>query len=307
MDLEKAIKEFISNMRRRGYSARTVDAYIFDLFHFQKFLEKFGSESSKSFAQLAEIDKAAILSWIDDQLNNNNSPRTISRKLSSLRSFFKFCLSESFVEKSPVENITPPKFRRQPPEALSQDEVRQLLSGIPPDSIHYLRDRAIVHLMYSTGLRVSELVSLTVESVDFDQDIIRVLGKGSKERLLPISGTTKTTLLDYALTREKAFSRSNTPKSPFFLRVDGIPLTPRMIQYMLQRLGVRSMVRHHVHPHLLRHSIATHLVEEGASLEAVRQTLGHENLSTTSVYLKTSKKFLMDEHKKFNPTDKISK
>jgi integrase/recombinase XerD len=199
-----------------------------------------------------------------------------------------------------------PRIKKKPPAALSQDEIRQLLAAPSADDPNYLRDRAMLMMLYSAGLRVSELVTLKMEQILLDRHAIRVHGKGSKDRLLPMTDACRWLLLDYFLEREKKSPKTVAPKAPAFITGKGELMSVRMIQYMVEKYGREAGISLHVYPHLIRHSIATHLIEEGCDVEAVRQTLGHESLATTSIYIKSSSKFLMNEHKKFNPSDKLS-
>jgi site-specific recombinase XerD len=226
--------------------------------------------------------------------------------MATCKSFFKFLVIESYVEINPADRVSLPKTPKKPPSALSQDEIRQLINAPVPDERDYLRNKAILLLMYSGGLRVSEIVSMKMEQILLERQAVRVRGKGAKDRILPLADSARKAIIDYFLEREKKLPNSIDPKAPAFITTKGEPITVRMIQYMVYKYGRTAAIPLHVHPHLIRHSIATHLIEEGCSVEAVRQTLGHEDLATTSIYLKASSKFLKDEHKKYNPSDKLS-
>ncbi len=305
MTLQEAIDSFLSDLRRRGYSARTVEAYAFDLQKLSESLSEFENSTVGSIP-IEKVDVGMLRRWADNCLTKGNSARTLSRKMATCKSLFKYLEKEEIIEENPTSRVTLPKIRKKPPSALSQDEIRQLLAAPRSDDPNYLRDRAILMLLYSSGLRVSELVSLKMENILLDRQMIRVHGKGSKDRLLPMTEASRTLLLDYFLVREKESPKTTTPKSPAFITEKGTPMTVRMIQYMVEKYGIEAGISLHVHPHLIRHSIATHLIEEGCDVEAVRQTLGHESLATTSIYIKASSKYLTSEHKKFNPADKLS-
>lgn len=305
MNYEESVQAFLQSLRRRGFSPRTISAYEFDL-------EKFGDyintmlEKPLNSVQVETIDRNLILGWVDSCLDAGNTTRTISRKLAACKSLFRFLEGEGSVKENPVLRVSLPKIRKNPPSALSQDEIRQLLSAPYSDDPYFHRDRAILLLLYSSGLRVSELVGLKLENVLLDRQTVRIFGKGAKERILPLTDTCRKAVLDYFLEREKKFPKHQDPRSPVFLTHKGAPITVRMVQYMVAKYGLKAGIPMHIHPHLIRHSIATHLIEEGCSVEAVRHTLGHESLATTSIYVKASSKFLHEEHKKYNPSDRLS-
>lgn len=305
MTFKEALQAFLFNLRRRGYSARTVSAYEFDLIKLGGYAEKM-LEMPPDSLHIERIDRELIRGWVDTCLEAGNTPKTTARKMATCKSFFKFLEGEGAIKENPVLRLELPKIHKIPPSALSQDEIRQLLASPSHDDPNYLRDKAILLLLYSAGLRVSELVGLKLENILLDRQIIRIFGKGAKERILPLTETCRASLIDYMLDREKKLPKSLEPRSPAFITAKGTPMTVRMIQYMVEKCGLKAGIPLHVHPHLIRHSIATHLIEEGCNVEAVRQTLGHESLATTSIYVKASSKFLREEHKKFNPADRLT-
>ncbi len=305
MNLKDAINLFLSDLKRKGYSSKTIKAYDFDLGKLSEFLCN-QSESSDTSILVSSINTNDLRLWADHCLDNNNTPRTLSRKMATCKSFFRFLVIESIVDVNPADRVSLPKTPKKPPSALSQDEIRQLINAPVPDERDYLRNKAILLLMYSAGLRVSEIVSMKMEQLLLERQAVRVRGKGAKDRILPLADSSRKAVIDYFLDREKKLPSSIDPKAPAFVTSKGEPMTVRMIQYMVYKYGRSAAIPLHVHPHLIRHSIATHLIEEGCSVEAVRQTLGHEDLATTSIYLKASSKFLKDEHRKYNPSDKLS-
>lgn len=305
MNLKEAINLFLSDLKRKGYSSKTVKAYEFDLGKLSDFLSVQSNMPDTSIP-VSSINTNDLRRWADLCLDNNNTPRTLSRKMATCKSFFRFLVVESIVEINPADRVSLPKTPKKPPSALSQDEIRQLINAPVPEERDYLRNKAILLLMYSAGLRVSEIVSMKMEQMLIERQAVRVRGKGAKDRVLPLADSARKAIIDYFLEREKKLPSSIDPKAPAFITSKGEPLTVRMIQYMVYKYGKTAAIPLHVHPHLIRHSIATHLIEEGCSVEAVRQTLGHEDLATTSIYLKASSKFLKDEHQKYNPSDKLS-
>ena len=232
----------------------------------------------------------------------------MARRIASIKSFFKYFYQEKFIESNPTDRIRIPKVPKRAPSSLSQDEVRQFIAAPSPGDKDFLLNRAVLVLMYSVGLRVSELASLRVENINLERRIVVIPGKGAKERIVPLQDPVIDVLLSYFDEREKLYPESMAPKNNAFLKPSAsglVPMNVRRIQYLVEKHGKIAGLSTHVHPHLLRHSIATHLIEEGCSVEAVRQTLGHEDLATTSIYLKTASKFLKDEHNKHNPVSNL--
>ena len=304
-----AQQEFYRDLRIRGYSNRTLDAYAFDLEKFRIFLENSRGLDVASM-QMDAIDSDVIRAWLDEKLSHGNTVKTVARKLASLKSFFRFVHERDFASQNPTEKISLPRIRKKPPQALSQDEVRQLMNAPDPEDRDFLLARAILVVIYSAGLRVSEAANMKMSHVNFERSHLRIPGKGSKERIIPLQDSARKSLLAYLLHREKTLARTISPNEPLFLKSSGSgpqPMNVRRIQYLVDKYGRKAGLLSHTYPHLLRHSIATHLIEQGANVEVVRQTLGHEDLATTSIYVKASSKFLMEEHKKFNPSDSLLK
>lgn len=305
MNLTDCIDSFLSYLLRMGYSQKTIDAYEFDIHKFVDFVES-NLKTSAEEIRIDDINRGVIVLWSNYCLKKGISHRTFSRKIATIKSFFKYLIRENITQNNPAELINLPKIPKTAPKSLSQDEIRQLIDAPAPDKPNYLRNRAILLLLYSTGLRVSEIVSLKVQQIILDQQAILIKGKGAKERILPLTGSTYSALIEYFAWRETELPETMTGKAPAFITPKGKSLTVRMIQYMVEKYGLDAGIMTHIHPHLIRHSIATHLIEEGCNVESVRQTLGHEDLATTSIYLKTSQKYLRQEHKKFNPTDRLA-
>ncbi len=302
MDYSELTSDFKAHLRRKGYSEKTIRAYEFDVLKLIDFIHKKPdcNGNTTDFFQ-----KKIIESWIDECLKAGNSNKTVSRKIASCKAFFRFLQRENVIAGNPSEGIDMPKVAKKLPASLSQDEIRQLLNAPAPSEKDYLRNRAVLILLYSTGIRVSELISLTIENLSFEKNTLLIKGKGAKERVVPLTDSCRNALLDYFIERESLLPETIFPKAFVFLSRHKKQMSVRMIQYMVAKYGKQVGIMSHIYPHLLRHSIASHLVEEGCHIEAVRQTLGHEDLATTSIYLKTSQKFISDEHKKHNPSDKL--
>lgn len=310
MLLIEAVDIFVKDLRRRGYSPKTIDAYLFDLKKFSIHLENSRKVDEASIA-LDEIDIEAIRGWIDHNLEMGISLRTISRRLSTIKSLFRFLFSENLIDDHiKLERIKLPRAHKKPPQVLAQEEIYELFDSRDTGDPNHLMYQSLIILMYSCGLRVGETSSLRIRDIDLPKKSVRVMGKGAKERLIPLQSAAYRSLLKYLEQREKLYPDTLAPENPLFYKETKSGLKPmniRRIQYLLEKRGRSAGLLKHVHPHLLRHSIATHLIERGANVESVRQTLGHENLATTSIYIKSSSKFLREEHNKFNPIDSLIK
>ena len=304
-----AIQHFIRELRIRGYSRRTLDAYLFDIEKFNEYLNiSLGLDLGS--IRVDAIDTQVIRGWMDDRLTSGNSTRTMARKLATIKSLFRFLYDQNFVRENPADKLKLPRIRKNPPSALSQDEIRQLIKAPDPEGKNYLMERALLTIIYSCGLRVSEAASLRIESLNMERQHLRVSGKGSKQRIIPLQDSVRRIVLEYILHRERVMPETMSAGAALFVKMGAkgpVEMNVRRIQYLVERCGREAGLLTHVYPHLLRHSIATHMIEEGANVEAVRQTLGHEDLATTSIYVKASSKFLMQEHKKFNPSDNLIK
>lgn len=304
-----AINEFIRELRIRGYSARTLDAYVFDLEKFNEYLDNSLKMDAPSI-EVDDIDNQVIRGWIDERLAQGNTARTVARKLATVKSLFRFLYEQNILDENPVDKLKLPRIRKNPPAALSQDEVRQLMNAPDSGDRNYLMQRALLTVIYSCGLRVSEAANLRIESLNLERQILRVSGKGSKQRIIPLQDSVRSILLEYLLHRERDMPETLSAGAALFVKagVRGpVAMNVRRIQYLVESCGKQAGLLTHAHPHLLRHSIATHMIEQGANVESVRQTLGHEDLATTSIYVKASSKFLLEEHKKYNPSDNLLK
>lgn len=310
MLLKQAMDAFTKDLRRRGYSQKTIDAYEFDIEKLALYMKLFHGADSASI-NLDALDIEVIRGWIDQNLVDGISTRTIARRLSTVKSLFRFLFSENLVNDNVrMDKIQIPRIRKNPPRVLSQEEVSELLIFDDTGDPNHLMYQSLIIIMYSCGLRVGELSNLKIEDFDHSKRTLRVMGKGSKERVIPMQNAAYRSLLAYLEHREKAFPESVSADTNLFCKETKTGLKPmniRRIQYLVEKRGKSAGLMKHVHPHLLRHSIATHMIEMGANIESVRQTLGHESLATTSIYIKSSAKYLKEEHDKFNPIDSFIK
>lgn len=287
------IDKFIHyNSQLNTNSEHTKDAYVRDLKKFQEFLEKEG-------IQFDEVDRQLILNYISYmRLECHLKHATVARRISSLRSFYRY-LSEFYgLSKNPFALIKLGKKEKKIPEFLFYEEMIELLESIALDNDENIRNRAMLEMMYACGLRVSEVVSLRIDDIDLNDQIIRVLGKGNKERVIPFYDEAKKCLLLYLNIRKKYCTEK---EKICFLNMRGKPLTTRGVQYVLDKVVMKSHLLLKVHPHMFRHSFATHLLDNGADLRIVQELLGHSNLSTTQIYTHVSKEHLKNTYEKAFP------
>lgn len=275
--MDEALDAFLSYIRQsESGSLHTQDAYYRDIHRFIEFLK------SESISDFKDVDRHVIHNYImklrNAQLSEKPiSSRTLARNLSSLRSFYQYLNQVYHFEYNPFMSIKTPKVPKVLPEFLFVDEVDNLLESIDLSKTNGCRNRCMIELLYGCGLRVSELVSLKVEDVDFEQMVLRIVGKGNKMRMVPFYEDLRDLLENYCLSRA-----SNDEH--FFLNRNGKGMTSRAVQYILNDCAKEAGLSISVHPHMLRHSFATHLLDNGADLRVVQELLGHQNLSTTQIY-----------------------
>ncbi len=276
----------------KNYSPHTALSYTHDLKIFYEFLGD---------TPLTEVDKDKLRRFLASLSDLQFSKRTVARRMASLRTFFRFLTREGYLKKNPVASVRNPKQEKKLPMVLEENEVTSLLES-PGDDIFGLRDRAILETLYSTGMRVSEIVRLDLEKVDFIGGVCRVLGKGNKERLCPIGSRALKCVRQYLELRDKDKKRSGRAvflnHSP---NDEGSRLTSRSVCRIVDKYIERTCRRDNISPHTLRHSFATHLLNRGADLRSVQELLGHENLSTTQIYTHVSTQRLKEAYDKAHP------
>jgi tyrosine recombinase XerC len=265
----KYLEKFITYLEvERNYSSHTTLNYRIDLEEFFKFLGP---------ASIETVGYPDLRRFLAQLKGRNLKPRTVSRKLSSLRSFFKFLQREKVIQSNPAKLLVTPKLDKPLPHFMSEEETIQLIESPKSGKINSPRDRAIFEILYSTGIRVSELVGLKVDDVDFIGNIIKVMGKGKKERMVPIGDQALDALKGY-MDNRKVESKS------VFLNKNGTRLSDRSVRNIINKYILEQAMAQHVTPHMFRHSFATHLLNHGADLRSVQELLGHVNLSTTQIY-----------------------
>ena len=296
--LTEYIERFMTFLTdEKGYSHHTIVNYRRDLL---EFANKAGKE-----IDLGVIDAPIIRNYVYS-LNIKNKSSSVARKLSAVRSFFKFLEQENMIHRNPMGSISMPKQEQHIPVFLSVDEVFALLESPGMGDNFATRDRAGLELLYSTGMRVSELVACNLASLDFESEMVRVKGKGNRERMVPIGTQAIKTLRAYLPERE-AFLRNRLQqgkmidKEAVFLNNRGTRLTTRSVERLIAEYGRKAGINKPVTPHVLRHSFATHLLEMGADLRSVQELLGHASLSTTQKYTHVDMVHLMKVYDKAHP------
>ncbi len=291
--MQKMIESFTTYIAdERNLSPHTRAAYLRDLNEFRIFLE---NHEGSDLQSLARLDSFLLRRYLAE-LHKRNQRTSIARKLSTLRTFFRYLVREGRLSSNPAEGLSTPKLNRYLPKTLSVDEAAALMERGYGNTFLDLRDRAILELFYSSGLRVSELTGLDVGSLDLREKLVRVLGKGNKERILPIGRKSYEALVAYLDAR-------NQPgiEEPLFVNARGGRLTPRSVQRNLKTRLLKAGVIKDISPHALRHSFATHLLDGGADLRAIQELLGHASLSTTQKYTQVSVDQLMAVYDKAHP------
>ncbi|MCK4452847.1 MAG: tyrosine recombinase XerC [Candidatus Stahlbacteria bacterium] len=274
------IDDFILYLQKeKNYSIHTLRAYKKDLESFFDFLR----EKKKS-----DVDQKVITFFIGFLLKYGMDARTVARKLSSLKSFFKGLKKMGIISENPAETIKTPKIKKHLPGFLSYDQIKKALEIDDP------RNRAIMEILYSCGLRAGELVGLNISDIDFNRDEVKIKGKGDKQRIVPLGRAAKDAVLKYIDVR-----KSNVPQ--LFLNYRGGRLTTRSIQYIVRKHLMKLARAAGTNPHILRHSFATHLLENGADLRAVQELLGHSSLSTVQIYTHLTTKRLKEIYIKKHP------
>ncbi len=272
-------------------SENTKNAYRKDIEQFLDFLKQ---ENLEVF----DVDYRIISNYLYHLNQSNNLKNsTISRKLSALRSYYTYLCEFKACVHHPFLNIKNPKLNQTLPEFLFEEEVDYFLESIDINSEYGLRNRVMFEIMYACGLRVSEVANLKVQDIDFANQVVRVFGKGSKERLVPFYDSFKELLLQYINT--------NQIKGDLFLNKNGKKITSRGIQYTLDKCALLANLKMKLHPHMFRHSFATHLLDNGADLRVLQQLLGHESIKTTQVYLHVSNDLLKKEYYQAHPRAKM--
>jgi len=287
------IKEYLIFISQvKNLSKNTTSAYERDLKKLAKFI------NDLNLSNYSEINNEICSAWIGNLYSQDNNPRSIQRHLSSAKGFFRFLKKNNLIESSPFELVSAPKSPSNLPEVLSPEDVEQLLNFKPSNLIE-IRDMAIVELMYSSGLRVSETVNINMGDFEEDMTFLRVLGKGAKTRIVPLGRFAVTAINNWIIEREKIATKSEA----LFLNSKGARLSIRSVQLRLKKMATKQGLPP-IHPHMLRHSFATHMLESSGDLRTIQELLGHSSLSTTQIYTKLDYQHLVKIYDQAHPRAK---
>ncbi|MDC6469084.1 tyrosine recombinase XerD [Flavobacteriaceae bacterium] len=299
MNWKQALEDYRMYLTiERGLSENSIQNYILDVHALQYFLINEKIEESPTDCSLDSVQKfiyetAKIL-----------SPHTQARRLSGLRSFFDYLIFESYRTSNPTDLIEAPKLGRKLPDVLSTEEIELMINQINLSHPQGQRNRAILEILYGSGIRVSELTNLSLSNLFFEEDMIRVHGKGNKQRLVPMGGISKEFLEEYITETRKNQKISVKDKDIVFLNRRGNGLTRQMIFTLIKDLAIKANVKKQVGPHTFRHSFATHLLENGADLRTIQVLMGHESITTTEIYTHLDTQHLRSVIERFHPRTK---
>ena len=302
--MEKLVKKFEEYLiGEKDASSHTISAYLNDLAQFEIFLKETGHACANSQIQIEQIDRLTIRSFMSRLYEKSNSGASMGRKLSSLSSFFKFLCREGHLKTNIIKTIPVPKKTNKLPSYLSVDEVFRLLDLPKANSFAGTRDKAIFELFYDTGIRISELVNLSLEDLKIEQRTVKVLGKGKKERLLPLGKKTIEIIKSYLKFRTDYIKKKNLAAHPLgvFLNQRGQTISTRGVRKVLSHYIKANNFQKNISPHSLRHTFATHMLEAGADLRVIQEMLGHASLSTTQKYTHLTVDRLIETYDKAHP------
>ncbi|MCF3649702.1 site-specific tyrosine recombinase XerD [Synoicihabitans lomoniglobus] len=300
LDLPEAMAEAITDFGaslalERGRSDKTVQAYEHDL---RQAAEFFAQRGHSDWRRVSRADAAA---WAEELSDRKLAASSTARKLSALRMFARYLVHNSVRPDEFTELLAGPKLRRKLPATLTTEEVLRILAAPTGGDEFGLRDRAMLELFYSSGLRVSELCGLTLQQIDLEEGFVRVWGKGSKERVVPVGEAAVSAIKAYLESGRPHFVKTSKTGSQLFLSKRGTAISRKMVWVVVKQHAQRAGVTKPVKPHLLRHSFATHLLGGGADLRAIQEMLGHANIGTTQIYTAVEETRLVEHHAKFHP------
>lgn len=293
--METIIEEYLKFIQiEKGLSENTIGAYRRDLKKYQLYMQE------QKIAHIGFIDRQTIQECLGSLIDQGASAKSIARFISTIRSFHQFALREKYAAKDPTVLIETPKYEKKLPDVLDVEEVIQLLETPDLTKNNGYRDRTILELLYATGMRVTELIQIEIDDVNLIMGFVKVFGKGNKERIIPL-GDTVIEYLDTYINNVRPQLLKKTVTNVLFLSLHGRPLTRQGIWKLIKQYGLRANINKTLTPHTLRHSFATHLLENGADLRAVQEMLGHSDISTTQLYTHVSKTQIRQMYNQFHP------
>jgi len=290
------LKDYLALLKvEKNLTKNTISSYKNDLNVFLQYMEDIGIKD------LSEISSENISSFFLSLKNLGLNERSSARYFSSIRGFFKYLIKNDYLESSPIEKMKAPKISRKLPSVLSVDEINLLLNSPSTEDKFGIRDKAILEVFYACGLRVSELINLKIVDLFLNENLIKVFGKGRKERLVPIGSTAIACIENYLLQSRPFLKKNLQSENYLFLNNRGKKFSRMGIWKIVKRYVEMSNIKKEIHPHTFRHSFATHLIEGGADLRSVQEMLGHSDISTTQIYTHIDRDYIKKVHKMYHP------
>jgi len=278
----------------KGLSEKTIESYSRDLTRFLNYLK------SSDISHLSKVDTPLVLKYLIELRDTGLKQRSRARHLVSLRGFFRFLVQEKMIPKDPIRNVELPKSTLKLPDVMSVEEIERLLNAPNPETPRGVRDAAMIELLYAAGLRVSELISLKLQDVNFHAGFVRIFGKGGKERVVPIGRYAQEKIEEYILSARPILLKNTVSRYLFVARA-GRPMTRQGFWKLLRNYVIKANINKTVTPHTIRHSFASHLLEGGADLRAIQEMLGHVDISTTQIYTHVAREYVKKMHEKYHP------
>lgn len=291
----EAFKIFLQ--KERGYSEFTLKSYSKDL---QQFFDFITLNGRRPAPDVKEINSNSIKNFTINLSRRGVSNRSIRRKISTLKTFFKYLVREEVIQKNPVAVIETPKIEKKLPKFLTEEEIEKTISSLKGSDKYSIRDKALIELIYGCGLRLREVESLNLNALDFKKKLVKVLGKGSKERIVPLGEHAVEALNEYIKIRGE-FLKKKSDTGVLFLNKSGGRISARSIERIIERRFLKFSEGELIRPHRLRHSFASHMVNRGANIRGVKELLGHRSLSTTQIYTHLTPARLRDIYRKAHP------
>lgn len=294
-EIVEQVESYLSHLElERGLARNSVSAYRIDLLQFAAHL------GNRGLTNVRQATAADVTDWLYRLTEAGSKTSSTARKLVSVRNFSKHLVVEGICKQHFAELVRGPRLIRKLPETLTPKEVAKLLSAPDSGTPRGLRDRALLELFYSSGLRVSELANLTFQQIDLDQEVVRVFGKGSKERMVPVGRSAVAAIRTYLFAARPSLVKPRTG-SALFLSERGKAISRKTLWELIKGYAKRAGITKAVKPHLLRHSFATHLLSGGADLRAIQEMLGHADIGTTQIYTAVETQRLTDQHRRYHP------
>ena len=300
--MHSLIEQFLEHLRyERNVSGHTIRNYASDLEQFLQFLT---ADGKRKAPEVSQIDHLTVREWLSSLHTEQKKKASIARKLAALRTFFQFLVREGMLELNPAKLVATPKLEKKLPKHLSIEEAIRFIESPDPETDLGKRDRAMLELMYATGVRVAELTTLNIADVDFKNQLVRVTGKRRKQRIVPFGDPAGVAIQCYLEVRETFLLNAPISKrddDALFLNYQGTRITTRSVGRMVEKYIRLCAGMHNISPHALRHSFATHLLDSGADLRDIQELLGHARLSTTQVYTHVSMEKLIEVYDRAHP------